>query len=118
MHLKKLDPADYPTNLIQPVFEFIRGHGNFRAAWVFGLAEEPGQPANQSSYCLIFLMQPRDEILFHDVNMVVQAARPKTGAIRLTMLDETDEDYIAEIFRLASAFYTASDYRPPSGAVG
>ena len=36
--LKILNPADYPTNVIQPVFEFIRRQKNFRLAWVFDAA--------------------------------------------------------------------------------
>lgn len=32
--LRIIDPADYPTYLMQPVFEILRQHRNFRAAWV------------------------------------------------------------------------------------
>lgn len=111
--LKKLDPANYPTDLIQPVFEFMRLHRNFRAAWVLGFADTEPQPANGRGYHLMFLMDPRDEQVFHDLNLIVQAARAKTDDVQLGQLDETDPNYIAKVFREATPFYIAADYRPP-----
>jgi hypothetical protein len=35
LRLDKIDPADYPTALVQAVFEFCRQHGQFRAVWIF-----------------------------------------------------------------------------------
>jgi hypothetical protein len=40
-------------------------------------------------------------------------AAPKTG---LGLVDETDADYIAQLFRQATPFYVAADYRRPPGA--
>jgi hypothetical protein len=37
-----LDPADYPTDVVQRAFEFMRRHKNFRAAWLWG---ERGRPS-------------------------------------------------------------------------
>ena len=38
-----VNPADYPTHLIQPAFEIMRRHKNFRAAWVLSrITTEPG----------------------------------------------------------------------------
>jgi hypothetical protein len=107
--LKILSPADYPTNLIQPMFEFMRLHKNFRAAWIFLIGEIP---ANE--YQFLFLMQPQNEALFLDLNITVQAARAKTkDEVELGMLDEQDVEYIAKLFRQAPAFYVAADYKPP-----
>ena len=30
-----MDPADYPTDFIQPLFQFLRGRPEVRAAWIF-----------------------------------------------------------------------------------
>jgi SseB protein N-terminal domain len=107
--LKILSPADYPTSLIQPVFEFMRLHKNFRAAWIFLCGEIPAD-----GYQFLFLMQPEDEAIFNDLNITVQAARSKTkDKVELGMLDERDVEYIATLFRKVPAFYVAADYKPP-----
>ena len=117
--LNILDPADYPTHLIQPLFELMRQHAQFRAAWVFAFPPPPDAPVRPPHYQLLILMNPRDERLFHDLNMTLSAAErdhagPKTG---LGLVDETDADYIAGLFRQAPAFFTAADYRRPPGAL-
>jgi hypothetical protein len=33
--LSHVDPADYPTYLGPPVFEYCRRHREYRAAWIF-----------------------------------------------------------------------------------
>ena len=111
--LKKLDPADYPTDLIQPTFEFMRRHKNFRAAWILGFAEAEPEPADGHGYHLLFLMDPRDDGVFHDLNLIVQAAHAKTDDVRLGLLGEKDANYIAKVFREAAPFYIAADFRPP-----
>jgi hypothetical protein len=61
----------------------------------------------------MFLMDPRDDQLLHDLNLIVQAARAKTDDVQLGQIDETDPNYIAKVFREATPFYIAADYRPP-----
>jgi hypothetical protein len=108
-------PAEYPTDLIQPVFEVLRQHRNFRAAWICDRTPEGTPPGQRRTYGLMFLMQPRDEKIFHDVNMIVQAARRRTGhEVYLGLLDETDTAYIAALFKQAAPFYLATDYQPPT----
>lgn len=108
-----IDPADYPTNLIQPLFEHLRKHANFRAAWVFGEDKDATPVAGQPKYYLLVLMQPRDEKLFHDFNLIAQAAGGKEGEVELSLAQETDEAEIARVFQRAKPFFTASDYHPP-----
>jgi hypothetical protein len=115
---KILNPADYPTDLIQPVFELLRLHRNFRAAWVFGGTEAKAQPEKGRSYQLLILMQPRDAVIFHDLSMVVAGLRPKVHELGVGLIDEKDLDSIKQLFRKAAPFYTAADYtRPPEVAV-
>jgi hypothetical protein len=111
--LRKLDPADYPTDLVQAAFEVMRRHRNFRAAWVFGFGGGEPEPANGRGYHMMFLMDPRDDAGFHDLNLVVQAARKQSDELRLGLLDETDTAFIARAFREAQPFYVAADYHPP-----
>ena len=110
---QKLDPADYPTDVVQAAFEVMRRHRNFRAAWVFGFASGQREPGHGQSYQLAVLMDPPDDVVFHDLNLVVHAARGKTDDLQLGLLDETDAAAIAMAFREAQPFYVAQDYHPP-----
>jgi hypothetical protein len=114
-----LNPADYPTRLIQPLFELMRRHAQFRAAWVCAFPPETDQPARPPRYQFLILMDPRDERLFHDLNMTLSAAERDQAGLKsgLGLVDETDADYIAGLFRQAPAFFTAADYRRPPGAL-
>jgi hypothetical protein len=102
--LKILNPADYPTALVQAVFEFVRQHPQFRAAWVFGALPAP---AKGDGYQLLFFMEPQDQVLFHDLNMTIQAARAGEE-VGLGLLSKGD---VARIGSAAPPFYTAPDYR-------
>jgi hypothetical protein len=106
-----LNPADYPTELVQRAFESLRRHKNFRAAWVFG-----GEQDGKQGYHLVILMDPRDDAIFHDFNLAVHANRNKDYEIFLGMLDERDKSYIENFFRQAAPFYRAADYPLPPGA--
>jgi hypothetical protein len=108
-----LNPADYPTNLIQPVFELVRRHKNFRAAWIFGPPAVAGKAIDGKTYYLLLLMDPRDEVLFHDFNMVVQAASKGTCTVEMSLADEKDPPYVASLFKQANPFYVAADYKTP-----
>jgi len=106
-----LDPADYPTDLVQRAFESFRRHKNFRAAWVFG-----GEKDGKRGYHLLTLMDPRDEAIYHDFNLTVHANHSKAYEIFLGLLDERDQAYVENFFRQAKPFYVAADYPLPPGA--
>ncbi len=113
--LTLLDPADYPTDLIQPVFEFCRQHRQYRAAWIF---DSPAGRAKVAAtggraYQLLFLMDPRDRVVHHDLNMVIAAAVTEGDDVTHGQVDETDPVYIAEIFSVAGPFYVAADFAQP-----
>jgi hypothetical protein len=111
--VKILDPADYPTNLIQPVFELLRRHRNFRAAWIFSTLETEPQPAAGRAYRMLILMEPHDDAMFHNLNITVQSARSQTDDVQLGLADESDVVYIAKLFAQAPPFYIAADYGQP-----
>lgn len=108
-----LDAADYPTDLIQPAFEFMRRHGNFRAAWIFSRTRNNEQPDQACGYQLLLLMKPKDEAILHDLNVTVQSARQNPDDIAVALLDENDVAYVKELFRQAAPFYIAADYQRP-----
>ena len=111
--LQKLDPADYPTDLIQRAFEVMRRHRSFRAAWVFGYAGGQGEPGQGQAYHLVVLMHPRDDVAFRDLDLVAHTVSKKTYGIEVGVLYETDTASIAQTFRQAQPFYVAADYHPP-----
>lgn len=112
LRLAILNPADYPTNLVQAMFELLRKHAHFKAAWIF-TRREPERPASAPiPYYVMVLMNPRDDVLFHDLNLVAQSAgRPHP--VQLSLADENDPDYLAGVFQRARPFYVAADYHPP-----
>lgn len=111
MKITPLDPADYPTDLVQRAFESLRRHKNFRAAWVFG-----GEKDGKRGYHLLTLMDPRDEAIYHDFNLTVHSNRRPDHEIFLGLLDERDKAYVENFFRQARPFYVAADYPLPPGA--
>lgn len=110
-----IDPADYPTDLIQPAFEILRQHRNFRAAWIVERGKGKPTAADGRRYQFLVLMDPRDAVIFRDFNLVVQSACARTDEVDLGYLDENDTAYIASLWKQTPAFYTAPDYvRPPA----
>ena len=61
------------------------------------------------TYQLVVLMDPHDDVAFHDLTLVVHAVRKKRDAVELGLLDETDTAVIAQMFRKAQPFYAAAD---------
>ena len=109
-----VNPADYPTHLIQAAFELMRRHQNFRAGWVFTLVESQSGDAQSKRWQIVVIMNPRDEKILHDLNMTVQGARLKTDDVGIGLLDESDSNYIKELFGKARPFYVAADFSPGS----
>ena len=112
LRLDKLDPADFPTDLVQAVFEFCRQHSHFRAVWVFTRAIA-GQPASaHKPYYILVLMEPRDAALFHDFNLVVKSVK-REYEVNLGLTESNTPECVADLFRQAQPFYLAADYQPP-----
>lgn len=108
-----LNPADYPTDLIQRAFEFIRQHQAFRAAWVFLLPDDAAVASGTQKYQLLFLMAPSDQALFHDLNLALHCSPPKGLTFDLGVVDETDKVQVMTLFAKAQPFYLAQDFNDP-----
>jgi len=102
-----MDPADFPTDVVQSAFEVFRLHPTFKAAWIFTRKEKP------ADYYLIVVMQPRDEVLLHDLKLVTAAAAGKGHTLYAQMADENDAGQIAVLFNCGRPFYQAVDYPTP-----
>jgi hypothetical protein len=108
-----LDPADYPTEVVQLAFEFMRRHKNFRAAWVWGVTV-----AGRPGYAVGTVMEPHDTALFHDLNLAVHAGHSPDYETFLVLLDEASEAGYRQMMESSPPFYTAPDYlRPPEAKV-
>lgn len=114
--LQIIEPADYPTELVQAAFEVLRQHRNFRAAWIFEHGNGYRTPAGGKRYQFLVLMEPRDAAIFHDFNLVVNSSHAREDEVELGYLDENDPGYTAALWQHAPAFYTAPDYERPPGA--
>ncbi len=113
--LDLLDPADYPTTLVQAAFEVIRKHRNFRAAWIFRSPRGEAVAPSGRGYQFLLLMEPRDSVIYHELNLVMAAARDLEDDISHGLVDEADPVYIANLFRQAEPFYVAADFAQPRG---
>ena len=113
--LDRLDPADYPTTLVQAAFEVLRQHRNFRAVWIFHSPAGAALAPSGRGYQFLLLMDPRDEAIYHEFNLVMAAAADRADDIGHGLVDETDPVYIADLFRQAEPFYLAVDFAQPRG---
>lgn len=111
--LKVIAPADYPTDLLQPLFETLKRHRNFRASWILGYPNEEMLPVEGRRYHLLVLMKPRNEVIFHELMMVLGAVRTHFPQVESGLLDEKNTAYIHQVFASAEPFFTATGFRRP-----
>jgi SseB protein C-terminal domain len=104
-----IDPAGYPTDIIQPLFETLRRHRAFRAAWVTRRKEPT--PEGGAHYQFLLLVQPRDQNATHDFNIVLQTVRQQPDDVSFGRVDEEDEEYVRYLLDRAIPFYTAPDFK-------
>jgi hypothetical protein len=104
-----IDAADYPTDVIQPLFETLRRHRSFRAAWVTRRKEPT--PLGGAHYQFLLLAQPKDEKATHDFNIVLQTVRKEPDDVSFGCVDEDDTDYVRYLLERAIPFYTAPDFK-------
>lgn len=112
-----LDPAEYPTDLVQAAFEILRQHRHFRTAWIFERGKGEPTPAGGRRYQFLVLMEPRDAVISRDLSLVVSSARSPADEVELGYLDENDAPLLAKLWQLAPPFYAGPDYgqSPDSG---
>lgn len=111
--LSMIEPADYPTNLLQPVFEFVRQHANFRAVWVFHHGDGNLTPEGGLRYQFVVHMEPRDAAVYHDFQLVLASTCKHPHEAGSGCVDETDENYLAALWNLVTPFYVAVGHKPP-----
>ncbi len=106
--LKQVDPADYPTELVQRLFEAMRRHTHFRAAWIFTFPDDGKRPAEPPHYQVLVHMDPRDDTVLHDLSLVARTRSDSLENVDLGLLDEKDQAYIEDLRRRVQPFYVAA----------
>ncbi len=111
--VRAVDPADYPTDLLQAVFESLRQHRQFLAAWIFEDVVEQPLPAGGRRFRFMILMDPRDALIFHDFNLVANSAHNEEDQVALCYAEEKDPEFVSLLWKTAMPFYTAPGYERP-----
>ena len=104
--------AQIPAALAKPILATLKKHRNFKVAWLFTAQKEP-LPSGGKDWRLLVVMEPRDDVVYHDLRIVANGARPEGAELRLGLHDEKDRDEIARLLRLSKPFYVAPDYKRP-----
>lgn len=105
--VQSIDPADYPTDLVQRLFESLRKYPQFRAAWIFTLPEEKRASAG-ARYQVLVLMDPRDDAAYNDLRLVAATKAQGEDDVALGLLDETDSAALKKLYASAEPFYRAA----------
>ncbi len=106
-----VEPADYPTDFLQSLFQFLRGRKEVKAGWLF---REPGLTEDgKISYVFVLKADGNLDQIEQDFSVVATSACPRTAQFGVTTLDPANAPLVA-ITSKAPAFYAAPDYKGPS----
>jgi hypothetical protein len=108
--IQVVNPADYPTELVQSLFKFLHGRLEIRAAWIFyRLLNERNERA-PNEYAIGLLAVGNIEPLKQQIQIVANGAKQPGTTITLATLD-LKEPGIAAIVAHYPPFYAAPDFR-------
>jgi hypothetical protein len=110
-----VQPADYPTNFLQPLFQFLRDHAEIKAAWLF--REVPAPNPSRVSYVFVLKAHGDAEKVKKDFAVVAKSSCPENTDFGVTLLDPQNAPLV-QITSRSPAFYAAPDYKSPSPLEG
>jgi hypothetical protein len=105
-----VDPADYPTGFLQPLFGFLRERPQVKAAWLFREVSRPGAPA---SYVFVLKTTGDSSAVERDFRVVANSACPEDAEYGVTLFDPNNAQLVQATSRF-TPFYAAPDYPAPS----
>jgi hypothetical protein len=108
--IKIVDAADYPTDLLQPVFKFLRGKPEVRAAWLFYRLEK--DDSKQRYYVFGLLVRGDSEAVKSELSVVIRHAKKSRRGFGVTALDPNQPE-MKKVLAKFPPFYAAPDYRAP-----
>ena len=106
--IQVVQPADYPTNFIQPLFQFLRGRKEVRAAWLF---QYPKATDVKQYFVIGLLVTGNPETVKKDLAVVAEAGRTADTGFGMAVLNPKDPK-AANVMAKFPPFYAAPDYRP------
>ena len=106
-----VEPADYPTRLLEPLFQYLRRCASVRAAWLF--RHQTALPSAEPTYIVGLLMADGGHArrVEQDLIVVSKGVRPIVNC-SATVLNLNDPAVAAATAKFAP-FYAAPDYSPP-----
>ncbi len=111
-----VDPADYPTDFIQPLFEFLRGKPLARAAWLF--RQSPPPKSGETSYIIgLLITGETGSELEQDLVVVAEHVCPPNCSFGVAILDPKNPSVTAVTANFPP-FYAALDYHGPGALPG
>ena len=104
-----VDPADYPTDFLQPLFCFLRERRQVQAVWLLQEETVPNAPV---SYVFVLKVLGESQALERDFSVVARSACPKNVEYGVTLLDPKNEELV-QLTDAFTPFYAAPDYHTP-----
>jgi hypothetical protein len=101
-----VDPADYPTDFLQPLFRFLCGRPEAQAAWLLREDTKRGAPV---SYVFVLKVRGEAQELEADFRMVAGAACPKDVKYALAPFDPNNEELV-KLTAQFTPFFAAPGY--------
>ena len=107
-----VEPADYPTDLLQPLFQFLRGRKEVRAAWLFKHAQPPDP--NRPYYAFALKVTGDFRAVQQDFTIVLINLSEKENMDFGTLQVDDSNPELIKVTEKFPAFYAAPDYKAPS----
>jgi len=104
-----VEPADYPTDFLQPLFVFCRDRPQVKAAWLFRELPQPGSP---TCYVIMLKIVGDTAALERDFRVVAGCACPEDVEYGLILIDPNNTELV-KVTSTSTPFYAALDYKAP-----
>jgi hypothetical protein len=111
-HMMELvEAADYPTDFVQTMFQFLRGKPALQAAWLF--RQLPARKPDAVGYIIgLAITGEADPQLNADLAVVAYASCPPQCSFNVTVLDPKNPA-VANTMAKFPPFYAAPDFQKP-----
>jgi SseB protein C-terminal domain/SseB protein N-terminal domain len=105
-----VEPADYPTDFLQPIFRFLRERPEAEAAWLF---REQTPPGARTSYVFVLKVRGDAAAVLNDFKVVATGACAKDVDYGVCLLDGQFPE-LEQVTFTRTPFYAAPGYKAPS----
>ena len=105
-----VDPADYPTDFLQPLFAFLRKRPEVRAAWLFREVFDTG---SLGCYVIVLKTTGDGTVIRRDFEIVATCACPKDAQYGVMLWDPANLELV-KTTSTSTPFYAAPDYKAAS----